>query len=240
VPYKREASDKPIDARIRSGLGSQAERRRELFANGASRLGWKAGFGTEAALKSLGTDGPLVGFLSDATLLPSGASADVASWGKAVLEPEIAVRLVADVGPADGPEDVAAAIGALAPAIELVDLGLADGDVEAILAGNIFHRHFLLGEFAPIGDGLAIEDVRLDIFLDDQPHKLEADPVEMLGELSDVVGGLADILPAADDGLRAGDVIITGSAIPPFELSGGERVSVRAAGSEVSVRILAV
>jgi 2-keto-4-pentenoate hydratase len=150
-------------------------------------LGWKAGFGTAAAIEKLGTDGPLVGFLTDSTLAPSGTEIDVADWEKPVLETEVGLRLDADVEAGQGRAEIRAAIGALGAAIELVDLGQAGSDPGAILATNVFHRKVLLGD-------------RVTLAADQPP----------------------------------GD---TGAAIRPFELTGGERVEVRVAGSTVSAAI---
>ena len=52
------------------------------------------------------------------------------------------------------------------------------------------------------------------------------DPAELLGDLVEVVRALADQIPLSGDELRAGDVIMTGSAIPPVQLDGGERFEV--------------
>jgi 2-keto-4-pentenoate hydratase len=64
------------------------------------------------------------------------------------------------------------------------------------------------------------------------------DPREVLGDLADVVRHLASQAPGAGDQLRAGDVVITGSAIPALPVAPGDRVEVRAAGlGAVSVQL---
>jgi len=224
-----------ITPAMQEGLRRQEALGRELLDQGAARLGWKAGFGTAAAMEKLGTGGPLVGFLTDATLAPSGGSVDVAGWGKPVLEPEVAVRLGADVGAGQDLEQVLGAIDAVGAAIELVDLGEVSDDAGAILATNIFHRHVLLGDFLPL-DG-ALDEVRMDVLSGGVVHAEAVEPAAMLGPLGEVVRGLADLLANSPEGLRAGDVIITGAAIKPFELSGGESVEVRVGASAVSVSI---
>ena len=110
------------------------ELRRRMIEAGARPLGWKLGFGAPAAMEKLGIDRPLVGFLTDRTLLPDGGTARVGGWMKPMLEAEVAVRVGAD-GTIDG----------YAAAIELADLDPPPEDAEAIVAGNIFHKHVLLG-----------------------------------------------------------------------------------------------
>jgi 2-keto-4-pentenoate hydratase len=229
--------DSALEASIRDGLRAQEAGSRELLDSGAKRLGWKAGFGTAAAIQKLGTDGPLVGFLTDSTLAPSGTTIDVAGWEKPILETEVALRLDANVAAGQVRQEIRAAIGAVGAAIELVDLGQAGGDVGAILAANIFHRKVLLGDWVTLPPGEPLEDVRIDIHAGGEPHELEADPADVLGDLIGVVADLADLLAKSDDGLRAGDVIITGAAIKPFELAGGESIEVRAGASTVTATI---
>src|SRR5438874_1761339 len=126
------------DARIIRGMQSQLAMRRQLMSAGAKHLGWKAGFGSRAAMERLGTSSPLFGFMLDRNLVEAGAAVSLAGWKRPVFEAEIAVYLGAQ-----------ASIAALAPAIELADLDPADAGVEEILAGDIFHRHVLLGARRP-------------------------------------------------------------------------------------------
>jgi 2-keto-4-pentenoate hydratase len=225
------SSREPLSPAVAAGLHRQSAERARLLAAGARPLGWKAGFGTRAAMDKLGTAAPLIGFLTDQTLRPSGAQWAVSAWGNPVLEPEVAVRLGADLAPGADRETAAAAIGEVAVAIELVDIGAAD-DVEEILAGNIFHRGVLLGAFAPLSPSLRLQDVRLDVLAGGEPHAEDADPAPVLGDLADVVRHMADQAPEAGAPLRAGDVVITGSAIPALPVAGGGRFEVRAAGLE--------
>jgi len=225
------------DPALVEGLRSQLQAREGALAGGAEHRGWKAGFGTAAAKELLGTGGPLVGYLTEATLLESGAAVDVSGWGKAVLEPEAALLLDADIaGDADA-EAAAASVGAVAAAIELVDLGEAGGDPGLILAANVFHRHYLLGDPAPIADREALDRVRIDVLADGEEIATGADPRDALGDLAQVLADLAALLATGGEALRAGDAIITGSAIPALALSGGERVEVHLDSSRVGVRI---
>lgn len=226
------------DPAIGAALSGQIDDRDALLAGGARRLGWKAGFGTPAAIEKLGTEGPLVGFLTDATLEPSGAGVETGGWGKAVLEPEVAVWLGADVAAGDGPEEVLAAIDGIGAAIELVDLGEMAGDAAAILAANIYHRKVLLGDVVPLAAGESLADARIDVTATDREPVRGSDPADVLGPLVDVVRGLAALLADSRDALRAGDVIITGAAIKPFEPTGGETFEVRVGNSRVAVEIV--
>jgi 2-oxo-3-hexenedioate decarboxylase len=225
------------DPRIRDGLAAQATARQARLDGGATRLGWKAGLGTAAAMERVGTRAPVVGFLTSATLVPDGGEVDVAGWDAPMLEAEVAVRLGRDL-PAGADRDQAlAAVEAIAPAIELVDLGAPD-DLEAVLAGNVFHRAVLLGAFAPCPAGAGLAAARLDVHVGTAEGTTGVDPALLLGDLADVLRALADQLPAADAAMRAGDVIITGAAIAAIPLTAGARAHVAlAGGAAVSVAV---
>ena len=199
-------SGKPVtDPRILSGMRRQLAARAAKIEARDGRLVWKAGFGAPAALGNFGLDGPLMGYMLQSSLIASGASVALRRWVKPVAEPEIAIYLGADLGAGTEADGASRAIAALGPAIELADLEFPPEDVEAILAGNIYHRHVILGarDERCAGAKSAVTD-------------LEANT----GRLLDIVAHLANTLAACDERLHAGDVIIAGSLTPPMMLTG--------------------
>jgi 2-keto-4-pentenoate hydratase len=72
----------------------------------------------------------------------------------------------------------------------------------------------------------SLGELRLAIRVAGRAAVEDVDPRVALGDLADVVRALADQLPLADDAIRAGDVVITGSAVPALALAGGEEVEV--------------
>src|SRR3972149_9805950 len=133
------------DPRILRGMEKQLRLRQDLLNAGERFIGWKVGFGAPTALERLRLDAPLIGFLTDKTLLPSNATVSIADWTKPAMEPEIAVHMGKDLTEASDREKTRAAIASLGPAIELADVHFPPDDVESILAGNIYNRHIILG-----------------------------------------------------------------------------------------------
>ncbi len=210
------------DPRVRRGMERQFELRRRLLADGARPIGWKLGLGTAAAMEKLGTEAALVGFLTDRGLLQSGATCAIGDWSKPTAEPEVAIHIAADV---PGGADIAsavAAIGGLGAAFELVDLG-DTGDVEEVLAGDIFHRHVVLGE----ADASAADTLRAEIQHADGDAETVEDPYALTGDPGTVVAHVATHLEAFGETLHAGDVIIAGSIVPALAISPGERLRYR-------------
>ena len=219
------------DPRIIAGMAAQGRLRESRRHAGEHRVGWKAGLGTEAAMTAVSIATALTGFLTDASLASGMTTTDglsIEDWRNAKLEAEVAVRLHRTVPAGADRATVAAAIAEMAPAIEIVDLG-DPADVEQALAGNLFHRAFLFGPFQP-ATGASLADARLTVAQDGQTAHAGVDPAAVLGDLVEVVRALADQIPLSGDELTAGDVIMTGSAIAPVSLAGGERFEVTLAG----------
>ncbi len=212
------------DPRIVAGMRRQLEFRRAKIAAGDAALGWKLGFGTPAAMEGLGTDAPLVGFLLRGAELEPGAAVSVAGWTNPVVEPEIAVTMGRDLPATTDRQTVGAAIAAIGPAIELADLSFAPDDVEAILAADIFQRHVLLGRQDPARAGGNLEGLVGTVERDGAPlatvDDLEAAPGDLLGNVMHV----ANLLATVGETLRAGEIIITGSIVPPIRADASTRV----------------
>jgi 2-keto-4-pentenoate hydratase len=208
------------DARIERGTRAMLELRARRLAAGERPLGWKVGFGAPAAYERLGTDRPLVGFLTDRGLLPDGATVAIGDWTTPMLEPEIAVHLARDV---EAGEDASAAIGGLSAAIELADLEFSPADPEPIVAGNIYHRHVLLG---PVDRGRSTADgIRGRVLRHGDELAATDTPEALTGTLAAVLRHTADLLADAGERLRAGEVVICGSIVPPLAIAPGDRIT---------------
>jgi 2-keto-4-pentenoate hydratase len=194
------------EASLRRGLERQLETRADLLARGAKPLGWKAGFGAPEWLSRFGTEGPLVGFLTDASIVPDGGTVDISGWARAVAEPEIAVT------------------PAIGPAIELADIQPPPEAAEEILTGNIFHRGVVLGGSDPARAGADLTG--LEARIRQVGHEeVRTDQLETLaGNVIDVVTHLASLLTGVGETMKAGEVVICGSVIPPLKLTPGSPV----------------
>lgn len=224
-----------LDPRILRGTAQMLELQRSVVTGDVRRLGWKVGFGSPSALTALATDRPLVGFLTSDRLLPDGTEVPVAGWTRPVLEAEVAAHLGSDVEAGATPAEVLAAVAGWSVAIELADLDRAPDDVEAILAGNIYHRHVLLGPVLaarPSSSSFAV-------LRDGSKVAATSAPEELTGELGFVLASTASTLAACGEQLRAGDVVITGSVVPPIPAEVGTWVVSASGLGEVSVRITA-
>jgi len=204
------------DPRIARGMEAQLARRRTRLAAGDRSLGWKVGFGAPAAMEKFRIAAPLVGYLLKSGELASGATASLAGWTKPVAEPEIAVIIGHDLAPGGDRAAAAAAIAAIAPAIELADADLPFEDPEAILKGNIFQRHVVLGAPDASRAGGETSGLTGRIFRRGAEAAGTTDPQALTGNIIGIVRHVADLLGAFGERLAAGEIIITGSVVPPL------------------------
>ena len=200
------------DPRVERGLEAQFEAREKALAQGAERAGWKIGINAPPVMEALDIAAPVIGYLTSETRLEPGESCSIAATTRAALEPEIAIHLAADVPAGTPPEQAAVAIGALGAAIEIVDIDLPFDDLEAILAGNVFHHSFLLGTPDP---ALADGDLSAIGMSEELPGA---------GLLAETVAHVAGLVGSQGELLRAGEVIISGSLTVPQPIEPGESV----------------
>lgn len=236
----RPGSNAAHDDRLDDGMREQRALIAAAEARGAAQYGWKAGFGAPAARERFALDAPLVGALLDGTRLDPGAVVPIGAWHDPRAEAEVAVLLGADVASDATPAQALASVAGFAPAIELIDLHPAPGTPAEALAGNLFHRHWITGEFAelpPGGDlsGLVAEVSTMGVDL--APVR---DVEALTGRAADTLVEVARIGARGGRGLLRGDVVILGSVVPPaaiaaggsfrFTLSGHPAIAVRLTG----------
>jgi 2-keto-4-pentenoate hydratase len=109
---------------VTRGMRALLARRDDAMAAGATPVGWKTGFNTPAIRELFGLTDPLVGYLVDTGVSPDGATVSLAGWSAAAVEVELAIRVGAH-----------GSVAGMAPALELVDLGISFDDIEVSTPG---------------------------------------------------------------------------------------------------------
>lgn len=210
------------DPAVRDGMRRMLDRRSRLLAEGSRMIGWKLGFGAPAWLDKLGITGPLVGFLPASNVRASGEIVSCRGWVNPVAEPEIAVYLSRDIEEPDRVEESIAGLGA---AIELADVDLPPEDIGNVLEGNIFHRAVVLGhpDYARMGGSVAGLRARI---ANNGSEIADITELEALtGDIVSILRHVAGLLLASGERLRAGEVVIAGSVIPPLPIRAGDKIT---------------
>ncbi len=213
------------DPRVIEGMKSQWG---EMNRQGVEPVGWKLGLGTGPMLELLGTSGPLLGYLGASTELEDGAVVDTSGWNKPLVEPELAIYMGADLAPGSTEEQASASIAGLGIAFELIDVELPFEEVEKVLATDIFHRHYILGETRSGWSDVDADDIRLKVTRGGDTLGETDDPQSVVGDLVGLVKHVADYLGAFGQGLQAGQFLITGSVTPPLALEPGDQLEYEA------------
>ena len=130
------------------------------------------------------------------------------------MEPELAVHLASDVEPGTPPESAAAAIGAIGPAIEIVDVDAPAAEIESVVGGDIYQRHVIVGTADAGRLGGDIAGIRVTVRRDGEIIAVTEDPTGATGPLPALIAHVASWLGAADERLRAGQFVICGSTVP--------------------------
>lgn len=209
---------------VREGMRRLLEQRSELVGRGERMIGWKLAFGAPAWLEKFDIPGPLVGFLPESRNHPPGATVPVRGWTSPVAEPEIAVYLGSDVDDLDRVND---SISALGPAIELADVDQPPDDLADVLAGNIFHRAVILGEPFPSRGSADIEGLVAHVTCDRTEVARATELEALTGELDAILAHAARLLHEFGEKLRAGEVVIAGSVVPPLKVAPGQTIGFR-------------
>ncbi|MGN6868436.1 MAG: fumarylacetoacetate hydrolase family protein [Solirubrobacteraceae bacterium] len=213
---------------LRDAFGDQLGDRDQAIEAGAVHVGWKLGFCSKGAMEALQIEGPLVGFLCQGQQIPNHSSVSSSGYQNGKLEIEVAVHVGKDLAADASVEEAEAAIRGLGMAVELVDLDVPLDDGAALLRSNVCHRGYVLA--APT---LGVRHVQIDVSMNGEPVATGADPEAAVGDFAELLQHVASVLGGdAGPGLRAGDVIITGAAIPPLDLDRGWHYQASAANLE--------
>lgn len=206
------------DTRILRGMERQFEERQYRILAGDRPVGWKVGFGSQAAMEKLDIEAPLVGFLTKSVVLPSQETVFVTDWLNAAVEPEIALFLGDDLRAGADRATTRAAIAGVAPAIELADVNFVTSPdtVEEILADNVFNRHVIVGEPDMDRAGCILDGLVGRVYRDGSEVAQVTELEELTGDLLDILRHVADLLGAFGKRLRAGEFLIMGSIISPL------------------------
>ena len=196
-----------------------------LLGRGERVAGWKAGFTSKAGQESWEVTEPVCAFLLASGVLASGAEIPAARFVKPGVEAEVAFVMKHDLaGPGvTAPRALQAVEGAV-PALELIDFrhsGKAVG-TDAVADGVYAKAIVLGGALTP----LAGIDLALEGLLYEQSGTVVATNTayEVMGNPLNSLAWIANHLGSRGLGLRAGDVVMTGSVSKILTARAGDTV----------------
>lgn len=197
---------------------------------GASLAGWKIGLTAEPPRIALGADSPAAGRLAATDILPDGSSIEF-SGAEMYAEAELVVELVRDLPPANAPysrEAVAAAIGSVRSGIEIVRSRFASTDLSLglLVADNVMAHALVVGPALSHGwqDGYADMDAVLERLGEE---RVEGSTTRVMGDPLNALVWLANWSCEQEGGLKAGQLVATGTCTGATEIHAGDTVVVQ-------------
>ena len=214
-----------VDLALHAGMQAQlGVWRRTVLAQG-NRLGWKIGFGERAAQERVGIATPVIGFLRRDRLLQAGGRFLMPANATIKAEVEVAIRVGRDVDAADNLVQAEAAIVAMAPAVEVVDVTQPLTGIEALLAGNLYHAAVLIGPELSAIPSAPRHDIQARLHVNGSPGRA-SEAQRLPANFGEVVQVTAQTLSAYGERLVAGDWIICGAIIEPLVVKAGDEIEV--------------
>ncbi len=209
---------------LKRGMEGQLARWREEVKAPGKRLGWKIGFNDRPSQERLSLAEPVIGFLRRDCALTSGGTFLAPPGATIKAEMEIAMRIGRNLDAKVSTDEAEAAIAALAPAFEVVNVTRPLDGIEALLQGNLYHAAVLIGpeiSIVPKDPRTALRG-RLRI---DNGTQRESESFRLPERFGDLVRVAAETLGRHGEQLSAGDWIISGSIVEPLVVEAGSRIT---------------
>jgi 2-oxo-3-hexenedioate decarboxylase len=218
-----QLSDDVPDLDLETGYAVQ-----RLLREGRGELvGWKLGVTSRAKQAQVGVDSPIYGFLAGDHVLDLGEPLLVAGHINPRCEPEIAFVMGADLsGTQVTATEVLAATGGVAAGIEVLDSRYTDYKftMPDVVADNASAGRYVIGSPVP-ATGI---DLRLvGVVLEQNGEVIAtASGAASLGHPAAAVAWLVRALAAEGEGLRRGDVVLSGGLTAATPVSAGDSIVV--------------
>ncbi len=198
--------------------------------SGQGVFGWKIAATSAAGQQHIGVDGPLAGRLLSGRIRDEGRSVPLAGNIMGVAEAEFAFRLARDLPPRgrDYSEDeVMAAVGALYPAIEIPDSRYQDFvkvGAAQLIADNACACYFVLGrECRADWRRLDFKTHAVKAYRNGEQVR-EGSGANVLGDPRLAMTWIANELARFEQGLKAGQVVTTGTCVVPWPIAAGDKL----------------
>ena len=230
----------PLDADIAprdeaEGYLIQAALADLLSADFGAQVGYKIGCTSAVMQKYLDIPHPCGGGVLAGGVHHSGASLRYTDFVRVGVECEIAVRLACDLAPSAAPftaDTVAQAVEAYLPAIEIVDDRYVDWQTlgaPTLVADDFFAAGCVLGK--PVARSVAPDLLQVVGRAIVNGHEVaQGTGADVLGHPHHALAWLANHLAAGGNGLRAGQIVLTGSLVKTIWLNAGDEAVIDLSG----------
>lgn len=196
--------------------------------DGARIVGWKVGCTSPAIRKQFRLSQPISGKLLEPDIFYSGVNLHSTRFVECAVEPELVFRLGEDL---TGEIDEAHVLGSLAGVCAGIELHnyyfwLGYPTLQELIASNGIHAGLVLSDFQPLPRDWHPASENVSILVNDQV-KASATSKEIMGGPLRSIEWLAKHAQERGRPLRAGDLIIPGSAVELVRVKAGDAIEAR-------------
>ncbi|HXA95841.1 MAG TPA: fumarylacetoacetate hydrolase family protein [Candidatus Dormibacteraeota bacterium] len=218
-------SESTPDLTLEQAYALQRQLEEALIARGERVVGYKVGFTTRALQERYGVTEPVLGFLLASGVFGSGDAVPLSRFVAIGVEVEVAFLLKRDLaGPGVTTAAALLAVEGAMPSFELIDFRLGGTPRGTdVVADGVLTNAIVLGRplTSVSGIDLALEGVVLE---EDGQIVATQTAAEVLGNPLVSLAWAANTLGGMGRGLRAGDLVLTGSISKVLRPKAGQSV----------------
>jgi 2-keto-4-pentenoate hydratase len=196
-------------------------------AAGERQIGWKVGLTAKPIQEQFGFHEPVFGCILDE--VPSGHVFRAPELIKPGFECELCLRTEKDLSGAISMAQARAAAAGVHPALEIIETrGDLSAQIAVAMADNAQQKTVVLGAPVPLAD-MRLDQVGCRVEINGAVVATGSGDAVLGNPLNSVIW-LAGKLAEYGRGIRAGDIIMTGSFVRQFPLAAGDHVRVAYSG----------
>jgi 2-oxo-3-hexenedioate decarboxylase len=177
---------------------------------GMPRAGWKVGLNVPEVQRKLGLSHALVGWLDGDQVLATGARVSATTGAKLHVEPELCIRMANAVdATCVDPAAAFAAVGGIAPALELVDYAKPVAGLDDVVRCSMFHHATIVGAWQAPRRTI---DIAAAVTLQVDEQRSEPARSDLVpSDLGELVLQVNKLLAQVGEQLLPSDLILSGS-----------------------------
>jgi 2-keto-4-pentenoate hydratase len=226
--FDRESSVSIVDLSLQQAYKVQAHYIALRIGLGEKRVGWKVGCTSPAIQQQFGLTQPIHGCLLSPYIYPDRVTLDIEDYIDCAIEPEFVFHIGSDISPESDYETLRRSVVAISPGIEIHNYRFWYGSPtsQELIASNGIHAGLVVGTPQPL---LPATELNSEVATAVVNDKLVAS-----GLCSEVMGGpwnslewLSRQLSEGGEIVRAGDLVIPGSAVNLVPIRAGDAVEAR-------------
>ncbi|MSO77147.1 MAG: 2-keto-4-pentenoate hydratase [Alphaproteobacteria bacterium] len=196
-------------------------------ARGERQIGWKVGLTAKPIQEQFGFHEPVFGCILES--VASGTPLKASALIQPGFESELCLRMGATLAGRISMTAARAAVAGVHPALEIIETrGDLSAQIAVAMADNAQQKTVVLGDAVPLADK-RLDQVACRVDMNGATV-VEGTGAAVLGDPLNSVVWLAGKLAEFGRSIRAGDIIMTGSFVRQFPLTGGDQVRVEFAG----------